>query len=120
MTGNTYYLSIENNSQGETVALAYGDLAEVNFIGRKRLPEIASSADDFTVVLVETESIGRMDDEGNPLDVRREVTQFSGKGKRAAMVLKAELADERKQAADSEGDQAADSGEQQPEQAEQL
>jgi hypothetical protein len=94
-TKSAYLIEIQNDTKETTVAYAYGDLAEVNFIGRKRIPEVAASADNFTVRLVEVEAVGQPDE-------KREVTSFSGKGKRAAMVLKAELADERKQAADSD------------------
>ncbi len=109
MTPSTYLIKISNDTTDTPVAYAYGDLAEVNFIGRKRIPQVAESADTFTVRLVEVQGIGSQDE-------KREVTHFSGKGKRAAMVLKAELADERKQAAAAGQEQAeadSDSADQQ-------
>lgn len=93
-----YFLSIEDN--GDTVVLAYGDLDEINFIGRRRAAALALSAHEFTVRLAD---VGRIDGGQGaradiPADIKRVITEFSGDGDTAAVVLKRKLAAERRQA----------------------
>lgn len=95
MGSSTYFLSISRDSDGEPLALAYGDLAEVTYLAKRQIKELTGSSDSVSVRLVETEAIGQLDEDSEPTDVKRTVTSFTGEGDDAAALLKRKLARER-------------------------
>ncbi len=99
-----YFLDIYNSSAAKQTAFAFGDLAEVTFIARRRIAEMNGKGDTMRVKLVEIEpgEIGTVEDNNSVPDqyVKREVTVFEGDADTAALVLKRRLAAEKKQQQD--------------------
>ncbi len=107
MQGSQYFLDIYNSSAGQQTAFAFGDLAEVTFIARRRIAEMNGKGDTMRVKLVEIEDgeIGTLfydDTEMRRAAVKREVTVFEGDADTAALVLKRRLAAEKKQQSELE------------------
>ncbi len=99
-----YFLDIYNSSAAKQTAFAFGDLAEITFIARRRIAEMNGKGDTMRVKLVEIEpgeigSFGKFEDldaESGPI-VKREVAVFEGDADTAAQALKRKLAAEKKQ-----------------------
>ncbi len=102
MQGSQYFLDIYNSSAARQTAFAFGDLAEVTFIARRRIAEMNGKGDTMRVRLVEIEpdEIGSLDDDNGPRSYVREVAVFEGDADTAAQALKRKLAAEKKQQQD--------------------
>lgn len=102
----TYFLYIGNTDRA--TAFAFGDLDEINYIGRRHVKALEGGTQIVTVKLLELKSanfLGTLDHETNePHEsaVKREVTAFTGDADTAALVLKRRLAAERAEQANAD------------------
>jgi hypothetical protein len=105
---STYFLKLAKADTEELLALAYGNLAEVSFVAKRHIKELANTEGEYLLRFTEVSRVGGVD---GSADTVRVVTSISADGDTVSNALKRKLAAEKKQADALPADRADEAGE---------